>query len=131
MVQETFTVPFNTASLTWFGFQLMPSPQILPELETVLSRGMPREAALPPIFWLPLLSAVYAQLNDTQEVEEDACIQVLPLVVSESVQGSSSFHVNGSLILHSIAKIHDALYSLVLDEITVKTFGKMRILGTS
>ena len=38
MVQETFTVPFNTASLTWFGFQLMPSPQILPELETVLSR---------------------------------------------------------------------------------------------
>ena len=32
-VQETFLVPFNTASLTWFGFQLMPSPQILPELD--------------------------------------------------------------------------------------------------
>ena len=61
---------------------------------------------MPPIFWLPLLSAVYAQLNNTQEVEDDACIQVLPLVVSESVQGSSSFHDNGSLILHSIAKIH-------------------------
>ena len=67
---------------------------------------MPRVAALPPIFWLPLLSAIYAQLNNTQEVEDDACIQVLPLVVSESVQGSSSFHDNGSLILHSIAKIH-------------------------
>ena len=39
MVQETFIVPFNTASLTWFGFQLTPSPQILPELETVALKG--------------------------------------------------------------------------------------------
>ena len=73
---------------------------------------MPRVVALPPIVWLPLLSAICAQLNNTQEVEDGACIQVLPLVVSESVQDSSSFHVNGSLILHSIAKIHVNLWGL-------------------
>lgn len=73
---------------------------------------MPRVAALPPIFWLSLLSAICAQLNNTQEVGDGACIQVLPLVVSESVQDSSSFHVNGSLILHSIAKIHVNLWGL-------------------
>lgn len=76
------------------------------------SQGMPRVAALPPIFWLPLLSAVCAQLNNAQEVEDNACIQVLPLVASESVQSSSSFHFNGSLIFHSIAKILVKLWGL-------------------
>lgn len=75
-------------------------------------QGMPRVAALPPIFWLPLLSAVCAQLNNTQEVEDNACIQVLPLVMSESVQSFSSFHFNGSLIFHSIAKIRVNLWGL-------------------
>lgn len=32
-------MPFNTASLTWLGFQLTPSPQILAELEIVALRG--------------------------------------------------------------------------------------------
>lgn len=38
---------------------------------------------------------------------------------------------NVTAIMFLVFALQDALYSLVLDEITVKTFGKMRILGTS
>lgn len=32
-------------------------------------------AALPPVFWLPLPSAIYAQLTSTQEMKDNVCIQ--------------------------------------------------------
>lgn len=73
--------------------------------------GMPRVAALPPVFWLPLLSRL-CLADQQQEAEDDVCIQGLPSVAPESAQGSSSFHFNGSVILPSVAKIQVNLWGL-------------------